>query len=76
MLDPTVAVTDGKTDGISPKTVAAAVAPFVAGLVVMCLDLAGVIDVDDGLWLGLLGISPVAGGAAYKANTGTVRSKP
>lgn len=65
-------VTNGFTEGVSPKAVAAALAPFVAGLVLMILDLIGVIDVDDSLWIGLLGISPVAGGAAAAGKTGTV----
>ena len=65
-------ITNGVTQGISPKTLAAGALPLVAGLVILVLDLTGLVEVDDALWIGLLGISPVAAGAAATAETGTV----
>jgi hypothetical protein len=65
---------------LSPKTLLATVVPLVVGLVVMVLDLTGIIDVDDSLWLGLLGITPVVGGAAWTVEPGetvtTVKNEP
>lgn len=61
------------TEGISPKAIAAAAGPLIAGVVLMVLDLASLVDVDDTLWLGLLGVAPVAGGAAAAAGVGTVK---
>jgi hypothetical protein len=65
---------DAKTIGASPKAIAATVAPLIAGVVLMLLDLAAVIEVNDELWIGLLGIAPVAGGAAVAASPGTVKA--
>lgn len=64
--------TEPVTDGVSPKAVYAALAPVLAGIVLMVLDLTGVIDVDDSLWIALLGAGPLAGGAAVAAKPGAV----
>jgi hypothetical protein len=64
--------TEPVTDGLSPKAVLAALAPVVAGIVLMILDLSGVVGVEDGIWLALIGAGPLAGGAAVAAKPGNV----
>jgi hypothetical protein len=59
-----------KTVGVSPKVAWPAVALAALGVVLCVLDLLGAIDVDDELWIALLGAAGgvgVLGGAAPPA---------
>ena len=75
MAEETTQITNGETKGISPKAYVAALLPVVAGLSLMALDLLGVVDVGDELWLGLIIGGPLAGTGAVAAKTGTVVGK-
>lgn len=63
------------TDGVSPKVSIPSALLAVAGLVLCVLDQAGVVSVDDSLWVAVLGASGVTFGAGYKASPGRVRNE-
>lgn len=62
-----------RTVGVSPKVVIPTSALVGAAVVIAALDVFGVIDVDDALYLGLLGAAGVTGGAGYSAPPGKVQ---
>jgi hypothetical protein len=61
-----------ETVGLSPKAIAAAFMPFVPGLVLLILGLVSGDDTVRNVGIGLLGASPLAGGAAVVASPGKV----
>lgn len=53
---------------ISPKVSVPSTLLALAGSVLCGLDLTGVIDLEDGVWVALLAAGGVTFGAGYKAN--------
>jgi hypothetical protein len=64
-----------ETDGIAPKVAWPTVALAALGVVVCILDQLGVIDVEDELWLTLLGSAVGVGGLGYKAPPALQKTK-
>lgn len=62
-----------RTVGVSPKVAVPTSLLALAGAVLCGLDLAGVIALDDGVWIALLAAGGVTFGAGYRAGPGDVR---
>jgi hypothetical protein len=58
--------------GFSPKVITPTLILALAGVVLAVLDALGVIDVEDELWIALLGAGGVTFGAGYAASPGVV----
>jgi hypothetical protein len=56
-----------KTDGVSPKVAWPTVALTALGILLCVLDGAGVVNVDDGTWIALLGSAAGTGLLGYSA---------
>lgn len=67
-----VSIIDGKTEELSPKTIAAALAPAIPGIVLLIIGIAIGDDTLRTAGITALAGGGVAGTAAYKAKTGTV----
>lgn len=66
---------DAETIGVSPKVAWPTVALVGLGLVLCVLDLLGVIDVEDELWIALLGAGGGTGLLGYSAPPALQRPK-
>lgn len=58
--------------GLSPKVVIPTALLALAGVVLMVLDLLGVLDIEDEIWITLLGAGGVTFGSGYAAKPGLV----
>jgi hypothetical protein len=66
---------EAQTIGVSPKVAWPTVALAALGLVLCVLDLLGVIDVDDELWIALLGAGGGVGALGFTAPAALQRAK-
>lgn len=64
-----------ETEGIAPKVAWPAVTLAALGVVLCALDLLGVIDVDDELWIALLGSAGGVGVLGFAAKPALQKSK-
>lgn len=64
-----------RTVGVSPKVSVPSALLAAVGVVLLVLDQAGVVSVDDSLWLGVLGASGVTFGSGFAASPGRVRGE-
>ena len=64
-----------ETDGVSPKVAWPTVALAALGVLLCILDGAGVVNVDDGTWLALLGSAVGTGVIGHRAPPAKQKSK-
>ena len=66
---------DAETEGVAPKVAYPTVVIIAIGVIVCVLDQLGVIDVDDGLWLAILGSGGVVAGVGGAAPAALQKAK-
>ena len=64
-----------KTVGVSPKVSVPSSVLVLAGAVLATLDAVGVLNVDDSVWIAVLGAGGVTFGTGYAADPGRVREE-